>query len=129
MAENDYHLRYHVIETGFSQEDDQIYEQAMAHIKAEVTQGRTWVRITKDLPVADPELKNIILDDFLKISIAEQHFRDGLPLGEVARTLRLPEKQLRNVKKAMLKEVEDASVKAYHLQQAIEEQKKQGSAH
>lgn len=118
--DDDTHLRFHVVETGFSEDDDKVHEQAMAWIAQQLENGRTWVRITKELPVADEDLRKIILDDFPKITMAQRHFQGQESLQAVARYLHMPEKQLRRIKQDMIREVEEASVKAYHLKQEME---------
>lgn len=115
MSDADYHLRHVVIDTGFSQEDDQIHAQGLAHIRDQLKAGVAWSRIREELPVADPELKRIILDDFVKMEVAQRHFNGGESLKQIAKTLRLTLDEMIAIKKSMVEEVTQASVKAYHV--------------
>ncbi|MBF0159456.1 MAG: hypothetical protein HQL58_08010 [Magnetococcales bacterium] len=115
MADNDYHLRHEVIQTGFSAEDDQIYDAAMAAIRAKVQQNVRWDRIVTELKGIDAEIKRIVLDDFLKITLAERHFQGQESLKRIAQSLHIDMEQIVAIKQSMLREVEDAAIKAYHL--------------
>lgn len=115
MSEDDYHLRHQVIDPKFSEEDDRVYEQAMQWIEARLQAGESWPQVAAQLPVADPELRAIICDDFIKITLAKRHFQLHESLKQVAKSLRLPLAQLIAAKESMLKEVSDAAVSAYHL--------------
>ncbi|MBF0309778.1 MAG: hypothetical protein HQL56_09640 [Magnetococcales bacterium] len=117
MSDDDYHLRHEVVQSNFSSEDDRLYEESMAYLEREVAAGHSWERIVKELRVADVELKGIILDDFVKIILAKRHFQGGETLQAVANATRIPGKVLESARRSMLKEVEEAAIKAHHLVQ------------
>ncbi|MBF0284033.1 MAG: hypothetical protein HQL51_06195 [Magnetococcales bacterium] len=120
-SDDDYHLRHQVNASGFSAEDDRIYEQAMAFLRQGVAAGkRTWEQLAEDLKVADGELKGIILDDFIKITLAERHFQRNEPIKQIAKTTRIPMDWLMQARQSMMREVEEASIRAYHLKQEEE---------
>lgn len=122
MSDEDYHLRFQVVDPGMTRDDDRIHEEATAFIRARVAEGWTWEKVGKGLKVADAELKAIILDDFLKVTIAERHFQGGEGIKEVAKALNAPVKVLMDARQAMIAEVEDAAIKAYQLTKAKQAQ-------
>ncbi|MBF0160425.1 MAG: hypothetical protein HQL58_12990 [Magnetococcales bacterium] len=121
--EDDYHLRHQVIDTGFSAEDDRIYEMAMIEIRRKVQQNIHWDRIIAELKVVDEEIKRIVLDDFLKITVAERHFQGQESLKRIGQSLHIPMDRMLAIKQNMLREVEDAAINAYHLSRQQEENK------
>ncbi|MBF0624839.1 MAG: hypothetical protein HQL82_08530 [Magnetococcales bacterium] len=115
----DFHLRHQVVETGFSAADDVAYDAAMAAIRDELGRGRpfSWLERKLKVPGVEPEILAIALNDFLKIAIAERHFQGKEPLKALTGDLHATLKRLQKAREEMLKEVEKATVKAYHLTQ------------
>lgn len=113
--QDDYDTRFEVSDPGFSLEEDRIHGQATAFLTAALKQGKTWKQASRALRVTDPEFKAIILDDYLKITLAQRHFQEGEAIKTIASSLKVPPDLLLAVRAAMIKEVEKASVKAYHL--------------
>ena len=60
--------------------------------------------------------KAVIVDDYLKITIAERHFQDEQPLEEVAAFLKIPVDRVEAAKESMLREVQKASLEVYRKQ-------------
>ncbi|MBF0368353.1 MAG: hypothetical protein HQL52_02750 [Magnetococcales bacterium] len=116
-SDNDYDTRFQVIDPKFTPEEDRVYETEMAALKRRIKGGDSWNKAVKQCKLDDGELKKIILEDFLKITVAERHFQGGDSLKKVAKTLKVSLKDLMAIKESMLKEVQAAAVKAYHLQQ------------
>lgn len=94
-------------------EEDKLYEESVKRIKAAVAQGLSFEQAQGILDIKDAGLKTAIAEDALKVLIVEMHFSGGKPLEEVAKTLKLPLKKLKDTKAAMLKEVEAAAIEAY----------------
>lgn len=117
-SEEDYHLRFQVADPAFSAEWERIHEEATGQLKASLAAGRKWPEASRALKVADPELKEVILSDFLKVLLAGRHFQGGERLKGIAGELGLPLEQLLAIKEAMIREVQESSERAYRLSQS-----------
>lgn len=120
--QEDYDTRFKVVEPGFSNNQDQMHEEALAFLRKELKNGKSWKQASKNLGVEDKAFKAVILDDFLKITLAERHFQSGQEIKEIARTLQVPVPLLLAIKEDMIREVKEASIRAYHLSQPAEKQ-------
>ncbi|MBF0622392.1 MAG: hypothetical protein HQL54_10750 [Magnetococcales bacterium] len=123
--DDDFHLREAVVKTGFSEQDDKVYDLVMNEIDRRVRSGQPWERVVKSIKMDDAELFQIILDDYLKITIAQRHFQAKEPLKKIASSLKIQLKVLIKQREAMIEEVKQASVEAYNL---IQQQQNQGGA-
>ncbi len=113
--DNDFDLRFKVVETGFSERDDEIHDAAIQHIFKALEAGKRWESIIQSLEMADQELKRIIIDDFLKITLAQRHFQGRQSVKQIAKSLGVPANVMIKAKESMLQEVKQASIDAYHL--------------
>jgi hypothetical protein len=94
-------------------EEDKLYEESVNKIRNAVKQSLSFEQAAALIDIEDEVLRNSILDDALKVLIAEMHFSEKKPLEKVARTLRLPLKRLERAKEEMLKDVEQSAIEAY----------------
>ncbi len=111
--QEDYDTRFEVVEPGFSEDQDQIHEAALESLKKAIKRGVAWKQAAADLTIADAKFKAVILDDFLKITLAERHFQGGESIKRVASLLKVPTELLVAVKNDMIREVKEASIQAY----------------
>jgi len=88
-----------------SDEESRIYEDAIADLREETDAGRTFDRACERLDGIDPELRALIVDDFLKILIAEDHFGSGKGLDDIALCLGIPYETVETARAEMLEEV------------------------
>ena len=65
------------------------------------------------IEVNDEKLKAQIIEDALKVIIAEEHFQKQVPVAELARRLRLPAGRLEDALREMLLDVEDEAVRKW----------------
>jgi len=86
-------------------EENRIYEKAVATLRAELDQGRTFDHACEQLDDIDQELRALIIDDFLKVLIAEDHFGSGKGLDDIALDLGIPYETLETARAEMLQEV------------------------
>jgi hypothetical protein len=98
---------------GMKSDEDRLYEESVKRIKSAVNQSLTFEQAAGLIEVEDDALRAAILDDALKVLIAEMHFSGGKSLEELARKLRLPVKRLLRAKEEMLKEVESAAIEKF----------------
>ncbi|MBF0610486.1 MAG: hypothetical protein G8345_11370 [Magnetococcales bacterium] len=115
MSDDDIHLREKLVQPGLSQEEDRIHSQAMDYLKKSAGKGTSWQKVCDGLKIADAELKKIILDDFVKITIAERHFQGSVGLKQISKDLAIPMDVLVKAKEEMFAEVQAVSLQAYHL--------------
>jgi hypothetical protein len=94
-------------------EEDRLYEESVKRIKSAVEQDMPFEQAVGLIEVKDAELKALIIDDALKVLIAEMHFTGGIPLEELAKKFRLPLKKLEGAKKAMLSDIEAAAIEKW----------------
>ncbi|HTZ17638.1 MAG TPA: hypothetical protein VMB78_04285 [Dissulfurispiraceae bacterium] len=93
----------------YSPEEDRIYTESIAKIREGMKNGLSFDKACDSISVGDEELKEFILDDAMKIMIAELHYGKGLPLEEVAKALNVP---MGKVSVASLEMLEDAGISA-----------------
>ncbi|MBF0632777.1 MAG: hypothetical protein HQL89_17595 [Magnetococcales bacterium] len=118
---DDYQLRFRVADPGYSEEDNRIYDQAMAAIEKAIAAKTAWNKVVDGLTmVADEGFRNVILDDYVKITLATRHFQNSEGLKNIAKATGIPMDLLVRSKQEMIREVEEASVAAYHLTQGGE---------
>jgi hypothetical protein len=94
-------------------EEDAAYTEAVNRVTAAVRQSVPFGKAAELVEVEDEGLRAAILDDALKVLIAEMHFAGKKPLGEVAGALGLPLDRVEKARDEMLREVEDAAIEAY----------------
>ena len=93
----------------YSPEEDRIYTEAITKIREDVKNGLAFDKACDSINVENEELRSFILDDALKIMIAELHYGKGVTLEEVSRTLNVP---MGRVSVASLEMLEDAGITA-----------------
>ena len=113
--EEDYDTRFQVADPQFDAEQDRIHREALVFLKGQLDAGRPWKAAASALKVRDEQFKAVILDDFLKITLAERHFQGGEGLKKIAGALKVPMDLLIALKQSMIDEVTAASVQAYHM--------------
>ncbi|MCC6347086.1 MAG: hypothetical protein IT388_07870 [Nitrospirales bacterium] len=74
----------------YTEEESRIYDAAIARIREGMKNGLSFPEACASIAVEDAELKRLILDDALKIMIAEMHFGRELLLPQVAGILKVP---------------------------------------
>ncbi len=94
-------------------EEDKLYEESMKKVKSAVQQGLSFEQAAGLVEVKDEALKTAILDDSLKVLIAELHFMAGQSLNDLAKKLKLPLERLERAKKEMLQDVEGAAIEKW----------------
>ncbi|MBF0184747.1 MAG: hypothetical protein HQM06_10220 [Magnetococcales bacterium] len=109
----DYDARFEIVQPGFSEDQDQLHSRAIDFLRKKIKKGEPWKKAADDLTIPDASFKAVILDDFLKITLAERHFQGKEEIKSIARLLQVPVELLEAVKGDMIREVRDASIEAY----------------
>ena len=89
----------------FSVEEDRIYRKHIELIRSNVSSGIKFDVACELIKVEDRELRDIIIDNTLKIEIAELHFGRGMTLDEVSRKLGVSMERLLNAHREMMEDV------------------------
>ena len=97
----------------FTEEEAKVHQAGFRIIHTGLEQGLSFEDACAGLDVIEPEMRQVVIDDYLKVSIAEQHFQQGRPLEEVAEGLRCGTDRLEKAKVEMLHEVQKAAVDFY----------------
>ena len=95
-------------------ETDKAYEKAIFQIREGLEKGLDFDSACASIEVKDEELKRRIIDDMLKVIIAEEHYNKNIPLDKLAVALKVPEDHLESAKAEMLEVVKNSSIKAFY---------------
>jgi deoxyhypusine synthase len=98
----------------FKTETDKAYEKATAVIREALAKGLDFDTACTAIEVEDENLRKSIIDDVLKVLIAEEHFTKDIPLDELAKRLNVPVDRLEAAKAGMLADVKNTSIKAFY---------------
>lgn len=101
-------------EDAFLKEEDKEYKKAIEKIKDIVEKGAGFDAACNSVNMPDDELKKLLIEDALKVLIAELHFIKKMPVEKVAEILKLPAERINSAKESMLKEIENTAIKEFH---------------
>ncbi len=88
-----------------STENEIRFDKALDKLRREISKGNTLEQAGKALTWLDTELKSTVINEFIKIVIAEQHFGNGRGLDDIALFLGVPYEKVENTKKIVEKEL------------------------
>jgi hypothetical protein len=94
-------------------EEDRLYDESVEKVLTGVRGSLTFEQAAGLIEVKEASIRAAILDDALKVLLAEMHFAGKKPLKEVAQALGLPIKRLEKARAEMLREVEQAAIEKY----------------
>jgi hypothetical protein len=95
----------------FSDEEDRIYRKSIEMIRSSIGNGVKFDAACEFI-TADKELKDMIVDDALKIEIAELHYGKNLPLIEVSKKLGVAMERLLEANNEMMEDVMNTTAEA-----------------
>ncbi len=104
----------------FSKEEEKLYEESITRIKEALDSGLGFDEACAKLVVDDEGFKHLIIDDYLKMTIADMHFSKEQSTQDVADMLKISEARIASARAEMLDEVLQASVDAYHAENGQE---------
>lgn len=102
----------------FLSESEKIYMMALAKIREGLMKGFDFESASTTVTIADNNLRQAVLDDVLKVILAEEHFVLMVPLEQLSRKLNLPLERLEKAQAEMLEDVEETTINA--LQEGME---------
>ncbi len=82
-----------------------IYDIAVKTIRQEIASGKTFNEATLALTAINQALRSIIIDDFLKNLIVDQHFNKGRGLDDLALILDLPYEKMETCRDKIVEEL------------------------
>jgi hypothetical protein len=98
-------MNEHINYKQFTDEEGKVYAKGIGIIRSALDNGLRFDVACKMVAVEDQEMKGHIIDDALKIEIAELHFGKGLTLLDVAKKLGVPVHRLMKAREQMLQDV------------------------
>lgn len=90
--------------------DEKIYVKALAKVKAGLAKGFDFHTASAQVDIMDSNLRETVLDDVLKVIIAEEHFAKNVPLEQISKNLQLPIERIEKARIEMLEDVERSTV-------------------
>lgn len=97
----------------YSKDETRIYNEALARIKSGLDNGLSFNEACSMVDIENEELKNFIIDDALKVMIAELHYGKGLSLQQVADRLKVSLKKISAANAEMLEDVGITAAEVY----------------
>ena len=98
----------------FLSEEEKVYMNALVQMKASLAKGLDFETASAVVSIADEALKRQVLDDVLKVIIAEEHFVKNSPLDQISRQLNLPIDRLEKARAEMLEDVEKSTLSSLY---------------
>lgn len=101
---------------GFTSDEHRAHDAGIAAIQAGLSAGEGFDTACARVEATDPDLRRIIIDDFLKVTIAQRHFQGGQSTEDVGRALGISAERVDFARREMLAEVAAASVDVFRRQ-------------
>jgi len=89
----------------FSEEEEEIYDREIYILMGKIKDGMHIDEACREISTDDPEMRQIIEDDILKIIIANLHYQQGMSLEDVAKELDIELQRVKETQKIMLEDV------------------------
>lgn len=98
-------MSYAIDYKNFGEEEDRIYKKNIEMIRSSISGGVKFDLACEFVSVDDKELRNLIVDDALKIHIAEIHYGKGLSLSDLSKKLGVSMERLLKANTEMMEDV------------------------
>jgi hypothetical protein len=95
----------------FERNADEAYKKAFEKIREGLDKGLGFDEAVSGIEVRDGDLRKRIIDDMLKVILAEKHFAKNIPLDELAQKLKVSVERLEAAKQRMFSSVPIKSFK------------------
>jgi len=104
---------------GLTADEDRQHTEGFARIGEALAAGKTFEEACATLEVPDGALRRMIVDDYLKVAVAQRHFQGGESTEAVAAALRVPVERVERARGEMIAEVAARSVEVFRQQAGI----------
>ena len=98
----------------FLNKTDIAHEKAVAKIREGLDRGLGFDSACAEIEAESEGLKRQIIDDMLKVLIAEEHFNKNISLDDLATKLKISPERLETARAEMLEDVKNSSIKAFY---------------
>lgn len=89
----------------FSEEESRIYRKSIEMIRSNISNGVKFDLACEFINIDDMGLKDMIIDDALKIEIAEFHYGKQIPLRDISKKLGVGMERLLKANNEMMEDV------------------------
>jgi len=89
----------------FTKEEEKIYDGEIKRLQKLIAEGATYDDACKTIRLNDPEMRQIITDDLLKVMIAELHYGKGKSFEEIAQSLNIKVADIQKMHRIMIEDV------------------------
>ncbi|PLX51461.1 MAG: hypothetical protein C0613_00255 [Desulfobulbaceae bacterium] len=96
---------HHDLDDYTNKATSKIYDKAVKTIRREIARGKTFNEAIVALTTINAALRSIIIDDFLKNLIVDQHFNKGRGLDDLALILDLPYERMEMCRDKIIEEL------------------------
>lgn len=97
----------------YSPEESMIHEETIAKIREAMKNGLSFSEACGAVNVGNEELRNFILDDTLKILIAEMHYAGGKSLAQVAMELQVSTAKINTANREMIEDAGNSAAEVF----------------
>lgn len=99
----------------YSEEESRIYNNAISKILNDLSNGIKFKDACDSVIIEDEELKEYVMDDVIKIVIAELHYMNKIPLKKIADFLELPIETIIKANKEMIEDLSNSSIDLHRI--------------
>jgi len=89
----------------FTKEEEKIYDREIKRLQKLIADGATYGDACKTITLDDPEMRQIITDDLLKVVIAELHYSKGKSFEQIAQSLSVAVSDIQKMHRIMIEDV------------------------
>jgi hypothetical protein len=101
----------------FSPEEERLHDAGFAAIRQGLAAGLGFDKACEGIEASDAELRRIIVDDYLKVTIAQRNFQGSESTSDIAASLGITVERVETARREMLAEVAAASVDFFRRQE------------
>lgn len=99
----------------YSEDESKIYNSAISKILHDLSNGIKFKDACDSVIIEDEELKEYIIDDVIKIVIAELHYINKISLYKIADFLELPIETIIKANNEMIEDLGNSSIDFYKI--------------
>ncbi len=100
----------------FFLEEDTIYTEAIKKLEKELAKGKTLDQACEVLSRLEKPLKSVIIDELLRVILAEHHFTKGRGLDDIALLLGISYEKVAAAKTAVIQELQYSFGADFHYE-------------